>query len=144
MPLEFSQIHSQAFTDTKSNDTMKEYHYVVEEVQLANAGKYQCKAVYEDENVEGGSGGTTYSNEESIVVLGKVTGPHFDFLPFSSNFLNFSRAFTQISPELCPHPKTRRSLATARVAARWSWRRCNPNRCLQRRLPCNQCYLANS
>ena len=100
MPLKFSQIHSQAFNETKSNDTMKEYHYVVEEVQLANAGKYQCKAVYEDENVEGGSGGTTYSNEESIVVLGKVTGPHFDFLSFSSNFL---RAFAQISSELRPH-----------------------------------------
>ena len=59
---------------------MKEYHYVVEKVQLANAGKYQCTATYE--TFEGGVGGTTFSNEESIVVLGEFIDNSFFFLSF--------------------------------------------------------------
>ena len=105
---------------------MKEYHYVVDKVQLANAGKYQCKAVYEDENVEGGSGGTTYSNEESIVVLGKVTGLQFDFLSFSSFFSNFSRVSAQISPELCQHPKNPQVSRNSPSHSTWELARMSP------------------
>ena len=69
-------------------DKVEHYQYIykVEKVQLENAGRYQCKAVY-----GGSEAKTTVSAKKSTVVLGKnlLTFPYLVF----TKLLNFWQYF---------------------------------------------------